>query len=208
MIVTVTRYTARLALRVKNLLDGGQVTDWRLLQLVIAPSCEDRMCCGGGSPWILCGCWPFHPTGVDVANPAPHDFPAIVLDAFETDDEGRVVFRLDHRFHALPNGRYVGILRAHPHTPPINLVRDMPGGKPPPPKGVPLPPGYGIGNGAAVFYDKCGPLPCDPPCPPPPPPPHVCVLAKFDIDLGPECSDHMVDQCAIELVRTDCGETE
>ena len=208
MIVSLTRYTARLALRVKNLLDRGQLIDWRHLQLIIAPPSDKRFECGGGSPWILCGCWPYSPTGVDIANPPPPDFPAFVLDAFETDDEGRIVFLLDHRFHTLPFGRYMGILRVHPHTPPINAVRPQPG--PPPPKpcsnGVVVPPGYGIGFPSQVRYGPHGRDYCEP-CPvPPPPPPKCCTLAEFDIELGPECAQHMVDQCVLTFERTDCGE--
>ena len=207
MIVALSRYTTRLAVRIRNLQDGGQLIKWQDIQLVIAPGQEDAgPCCGVmGSPWILCGCWPFHPTGVDVANPSPHDFPAITLDAFTTDDEGRIVFQLDKRFHDLPNGRYTGILRVHPHTPPINLV--------PPPRRqhkqhhrVIIPPGYGIGFGSQIYYDKCGEKPCEPPCFPPFPPVKCCVLSTFDIDLGPECAQHMVDQCALEFMRNDCGE--
>lgn len=205
MIVTLTRYTTRLAVRIKNLLDGGQLVHWQELQLVIAPGEDEHNDCHqGGSPWVLCGCWPFHPTGVDVANPSPHDFPALTLDAFETDDEGRVVFVLDKRFHKLPNGRYTGILRVHPHTPPINLVPHKP--SPSVLKPIPIPSGYGVGRGSQVHYERCGKAPCGPLCAPPPPPRHACILARFDIDLGPECAQHMVDQCALEFTRNDCGE--
>lgn len=197
MILSLTRYTTRLALRVKNLIDYGQLTDWHALQLVIMPGEERRSSCHvGGSPWVLTGCWPFHPTGIDVANPPRPDFPAIVLDAFDSDDEGRIVFQLDQRVHMLPNGRYTGLLRIHPHTPPINLdaiarlkVR------------APL--------GAAVRYDNDGTIvPCEDKLVPMPPKQEACVLARFDIDLGPECAQHMVDQCAVELARPLCGDNE
>ncbi len=206
MILNLTRYTTRLALRIKNLMDYRQVTDWHMLQLVISPGEDNKECCHvGGSPWVLTGCWPFHPTGIDVANPPHFDFPAIILDAFDADDEGRIVFRLDERVHSLPNGRYTGQIRVHPHTPPINLdpiaqlkVRAK--------NNIPMP--Y-IGRGAAITYTDMGEQrECEESPYPLPPKPKVqcCVLASFDIDLGPECAQHIVDQCSVEFTRSSCGE--
>lgn len=206
MIVSITRYTTRLALRVRNLVNGGQIKSWQELQLIIAPS-EDRYanCCHqGGSPWFLTGCWPFHPTGVDLANPKPFDFPAIVLDAFDADADGRIVFLLDKRFHLLPDGRYIGILRVHPHTPPINL---QPREAPRDPCEPLMPPGFYDMGGAQVRYSEEKRLkPCKPGLHPPHRPHHCCNLAVFDIDLGPECAQHMIDQCAVDLERDFCGE--
>ena len=196
MIVSLTRYTTRLALRIRTTTDGAYLTDWRKLQLVISPN---RHCKCNGSPWFLSGCWPFHPTGVDVANSVPPDFPAIVIDAFEQDAEGRIVFPLDQRVHSLPNGRYHGTVRAHEHTLPINIAAIL----------------YGreqkdLQRGASVQYRTDGQqTPCDenPPLKEPQPAP-CCNLVSFDIDLGPECAQHMIDQCAVEFAYNDCGVDE
>lgn len=193
MILSLTRYTARLALRIKNTKDLGQTTDWKQLQLVIQPPPLRKGCHVGGSPWYLYGCWPFHPTGIDLANPHVPDFPAIAIDAFEADEEGRIVFILDHRVHDLPNGRYMGTVRIRSVTPPIN---------------IPLPrrviPGH---LGAASRYTEDRYLtPCDAPPPVLIEPTPACDLFTFDIDLGPECAQHMVDQASVDMVRSSCGD--
>lgn len=199
MILTITRYTTRLALRIKSLLDRAQLTDWRQLQLVID---RPRECACSkhvpGSPWILTGCWPFHPTGVDLANPCLPDFPAIVIDAFDSDDEGRVVFILDERIHSLPSARYSGTLRVHPHQLPINVAADLARHKECRPWGQ---------NGAMIRYDTNKRLQvCTPTHAVPCPPRHVCELAHFDIDLGPECAQHMIDQAVVEFANGGCGD--
>lgn len=197
MIVTLTRYTTRLAIRLRNTLDGGQIINWRNLQLVVMPPAPENCgCCHvPNSPWVLTGCWPYHPTGVDVANPHRIDFPAMVFNAFETDKAGRIVFALDHRIDALPNGRYDGLIRVGLHEVPINMP-------------LPLSARHAKSLGAQVHYTPDGRLvPCEP-VPPPPLPVHACVLARFGIELGPECAQHMVDQCVVEFARGDCGEDE
>lgn len=194
MILTLTRYTTRLALRVKSILDLAQVTDWRNLQLVITPPHEcPNSCHVPGSPWILTGCWPFHPTGIDLANPPVPDFAPIVLDAFETDDHGRVVFIIGERVWNLPSGRYGGILRVHPHKLPINIAAAIKRSQI-----APRP------AGASVRYDNGFKHPCDMEPMEVVPRQRVCELARFDIDLGPECAQHMVDQAVVEFARADC----
>lgn len=194
MIVTLTRYMTRLALRIRNSNNSDQLTDWQNLQLVIAPMPPQKGCHVGGSPWFLHGCWPFHPTDVDLANPRLPDFPAIVMDAFETDAEGRVVFLMDRRVHELPNGRYLGTVRAHAHTPPINLPTAQK-----PAAWEPM--------GAATHYDADHVrVPCDPVAPIFSPHAPACDLYTFEIDLGPECAQHIVDQAVVDLARSDCGD--
>lgn len=215
MILSLTRNTTRLALRVKDVVQGWQLYDWRDLRLIIAPGqlnredgggcCWDNCCdcCDPmGSPWYLSGCWPFHPTGVDVANPSRYfDFPSIILDAFETDDEGRIVFLLDKRVHSLPNGRYTGILQRHAHALPINVpATDSVASNQHP---LPAP----LSLGAMIHYEPQGTMaPCNQTVTFDPPRQDACILAMFDIDLGPECAQHMVDQMAVEFRRDDCGE--
>lgn len=203
MIVYLTRYTTRLAVRLRTTTDGAQLTDWQQLQLIIMPR---PRCWTGGSPWILTGCWPFHPTGIDVANPPLPDFPAIVMDAFDTDEEGRIVFILDKRVHELPNGRYFGLLRIHPHNVPINIAAlDRQ-------KYHDHVPWAQQGRGAAITYNRETQsnrmVPCNgerlfhkPPRP-------CCDLFSFDIELGPECAQHMVDQAVVEFARSTCGDIE
>lgn len=199
MIVYLTQGMTRLALRVKEAGDRRQLTDWRLLQLLIQPGQIDTQGCGpNGSPWILTGCWPGKRTDVDVANPVPFDFPTICYDAFELDADGRIVFRLDEKFWHLPTGRYTGILRVfHQRKTPLNMLPYVNLGRKPAKPGVAIPPEYLVGQNCEPVF----------PSPPPPPIPALCcVLTTFDIDLGPTCSDHMVDQVAVNFAISTCGE--
>lgn len=199
MILYLTQGMAELGLRVKNLPTGDQVISWEDIQLLIEPGQWDSRChCGpNGSPWILHGCWPGHRTEVDIANFRP-DFPVIVYQAERLDDEGRLVFHLDERLWSLPPGRYSGTLRVAPMRgavyEPVRALRVM---TPPPNRGIP--PEYFIGR-------NCNP---EFPAPPPPPPrPKCCILSRFDIDLGPQCAEHMVDQVNVEFALTSCGGDE
>ena len=199
MIIRIDPDAVRLALRVKAG-PNFQVGSWRGLQLLVEPG--PRPCdCGGGSPMYFLGCWPgpaHTGPGVDVANFRP-DFPAIVIEAFELDMEGRVVFRIKDAFRGLPPGRYRGTLRFCPPMEPMCLtpLRDL--GKPKTDE-VRLPEGY------EFALNQCGdPFP-DPP-PPPPPPARCCVVSVFGIDLAPSCGDHYVDQIAAS-VQEGCMEDE
>ena len=198
MIVQLYPDIARLAVRIRNTKSHNFLSSWRDVQLVIQPGQLGCSCPPNGSPWILTGCWPGKITGIDIANFRP-DFPAIIIPAFERDADGRIVFALDERVHTLPPGRYTGLVRFLPHADkPFNLL-------PLPPEGtvelggeVIIPPEYAAGA------RDC---PIDFPSPPPPPPPPVCcVLATFDIDLGPDCRDHMIDQAASTFVLNVCNE--
>ena len=197
MIIRLSPGVAKLALRVVELREQKLLLDWRHLQLLIQPGQYDEDCGPNGSPWILTGCWPRHRTGVDIANYRP-DFPTICYNAFELDPDGRIVFHLDERLWQLPPGRYSGILRVYPqgHVP-VNLrtVQDV-GYKEPDPRTIP------------AEYLNVGKV-CQPEFKQPPlprPKPQCCILSTFDIDLGPLCSDHMVDQVALDYVLTTCEE--
>lgn len=203
MIVYLSRGMTRLALRIRELGEGRQLTDWRRLQLLIQRGQFDRKGCGpNGSPWFLEGCWPGHCTGIDVANPQPVDFPTICYNAYDLDADGRVVFRLDEKFQSLPTGRYSGTLRttATGFSLPLNMLPGVNLGREPIKPGVILPPGFRPGD---VFRPDptnspvCGPFPHPEPC---------CILTMFDIDIGPECSDHMVDQVVVDFALSTCGE--
>lgn len=196
MILYLAQGMSSLALRIKETNRQSQLTDWRQLQLLIQPGEAHWNECFMGSPWILTGCWPGHRTGVDVANYRP-DFPTICYDAEELDPDGRVVFRLDQRLWCLPPGRYLGSVRTYPRdgsgwVPPFNLTHNM--SRDALPKEVVLLPGY--------KNDKCYFEPGD--CPPPPMPPKCCILARFDIDLGPACHDHVIDQAAVDYAVITC----
>lgn len=209
MIVHITQGMTRLGLLIKDYGTNRILTDWRVLQLVVTPGQFDKCCAPAGSPWYLTGCWPGKRTGVDVANWRP-DFPAIVYDAFELDPDGRIVFRLDERLHRLPPGRYTGAVRTYFGKRPRTTCGPACDGRPqdipamvirPAPKRprVHIPPEYRIGA------ERC---PIDLSVPPPKPPkprPVSCVLAVFDIDLGPICSDHLIAQATAEFALADCG---
>lgn len=198
MIMRLSEGVSRIALKVRDVGTQRILTDWRMLQLLIQPGQYDVDCGPNGSPWFLHGCWPMHPTGVDIAN-YRHDFPTLCYNADELDPDGRVVFGLDHRLWELPKGRYSGILRLYPHGRlPVNLrmVHDV--HKRPAPKGIVIPEEY-----------KAGEHGCSPEFPRPvphPKPPKCCILYQFDIDLGPLCSDHIVDSVAADFAINYCGE--
>lgn len=195
MILYLIQGMSSLALRIKETNRQSQLTDWRQLQLLIQPGEAQWDTCHMGSPWVLTGCWPGHRTGVDTANYRP-DFPTICYDAEELDPDGRVVFRLDQRLWCLPPGRYLGSIRTYGHNglgwvPPFNLTHDMSREAL---EGVILPPGY---QGEGCYYQPDA-------CPPPVEPPKCCILARFDIDLGPACHEHTIDQAAVEYAVTIC----
>lgn len=195
MILHLTQGMSMLALRIKEIGSMRQVISWEDLQLLIQPGQHDAQSCyPNGSPWILTGCWPGKRTGVDVANWRP-DFPTIVYPAYKLDAEGRVVFHLDERLWELPTGRYTGILRAAP----IKQCYDFPHvllsvAPPPPDRGIPQQ--YLFGRDCCVDT---------PPDVPPRPEPKCCILSTFDIDLGPMCSDHMIDQVSVDFKLDTCG---
>lgn len=212
MILRLTQDMTRLALRIRDSWEGRQLTDWQRLQLLILPGQRDMMdqCGPNGSPWILTGCWPGKRTNVDVANWRP-DFPALICPAFTLDADGAVVFRIDDRIHSLPPGRYTGVIRVTPRQVPPYDPHDLCGSscKPLPPgpvlKPFPIKPdGKVIPPEYLVGAQDCN---VDFPTPPPPPaPPPYCILAEFDIDLGPMCVDHFIDQASVDFSLASCGD--
>lgn len=84
--------------------NGGQLIDYEHIRLVItAPACPYRL----KSEQVFYGCWPSYETpwsdGI-----LPHELPALVYPAFDTNDEGEIVFRFDSHLWKLPPGRYIG----------------------------------------------------------------------------------------------------
>lgn len=197
MIIKITEDTARLSILVRDTAHGRLAADWKNLVLIILPGQMDSNACGGGSPWYLHGCWPGKPTDVDIANPQPPDFPAMVIDAFEKNLDGGAVFILPDKFHMLPFGRYTGIVRRLPsRLLPVNLVV---------PVNPPAPPNRGIPSRYLDGYNECV---MDFPKVPHPhiTPPACCDLATFDIDYGPRCTEHMIDRVSVQFGYYDCDE--
>lgn len=212
MIIYIPRDTARLAFTLRESASGRsrRVASWEGLALYVRRH-EPCECGCPGSPWILTGCWPGKPTGVDIANPLlyPHDFPTIRIPAVGLDDDGRVEFVLTHELDHLPNGRYEGAIvfetRELIERHPWEHVKDLPKAPtvltvmPPLPKHVVIPPEY------RTEYNDCS-CAMHTEVHRPPHRPHPCVLLTFDIDLGPECSDHFAEQIVITGMAVPCPE--
>lgn len=201
MILYLSQGMTSLALRIKETIHQNQLTDWRCLQLLIQPGEAIQDVCNMGSPWILTGCWPGHRTDVDVAN-YRHEFPTICYDAYDLDAEGRIVFKFDHRLWSLPPGRYLGSVRTYPqhgHIPwhaPFNLTHDM--SRDALPKETIIPLGYNtIGSNCSPQFPESEPLK---------PEARSCVLARFEIDLGPACHEHVIDQATVEHTIFTCAD--
>lgn len=194
MILRITDDVSRVAFKITHWPSQQVLADWRNLQLVITPGEDDEKCCHvGGSPWYLYGCWPGKPVGVDVANPPKPDFPAFCINAFELDSQGRVVFILPKRWQEMYYGRYTGQIRYQPKaTQPFNLGLDFSYKEPK----SPLPPEMI----APSCEDKPKPMPVMAP-----PKQRCCILAKFFIDFGARCSEHIVDTAAFTFALNDCG---
>ena len=190
MILFISRYTARLALKIQELVSSSQLTDAVNLQLLILPGEINEECKVNvmGSPWFLKGCWPFHPTDVDLANPKLPDFPVLAYDGFDTDEEGRVVFLLDEKLWSLPDGRYTGILRIKPTNPPINFPQNIPKME-------------HIYTAQSHYTWEHRLEPCNFVASEFKTPSPICVLTTFDIDLGPQCAQHMVSQAVATLTN-------
>lgn len=194
MILHLTRYTARLALKINEIVYNHQVTSPDQLRLLIVPGEFNNECRKPrtmGSPWFLSGCWPFHPTGVDLANPRLPDFPMLGYDGFDIDSEGCIVFNFDDRLWKLPDGRYTGFLIIKPVRPPINLPSQV----------NKLQPLYTAQSHYTFDHrlEPCGFNRVEFKEPEP-----LCILSSFDIDLGPRCAEHMVSQAKVIFTRGDC----
>lgn len=197
MIIYLPKGARKLALRIKNIKDQSQLASFSGIQLLLQHGgqcgCD---CWEGGSPWVLHGCWPGKITDVDIANPwRGPDIPILVYEAQELDADGRVVFYFDSKLDALPPGRYRATVQTTPDerfvfNPAQLIAPDTP------PEKI-LPPGYETRG-------------CDPGFPQPElpePPKPVCILAVFDVDLGPSCGDHIVDQINMEYSMKSCMES-
>ncbi len=200
MIVYLNQSITTLALRIKENGDRSQLLDWRSLQLIISPPHPKYDPCYMGSPWFLWGCWPGKRVGVDVANQHVPDFPSICINAQETDADGRVVFPVGEHVRCLPVGRYLGAVQSAPQSSrvphlPYNMIVNL--GRNVYPKGKIIPPEY---QREACSIDM-PPPPCipEPVC-------SCCILAEFDIDIGPACHEHIIDQAAVDYAITYCGE--
>ncbi len=120
-------------------------------------------------------------------------------DAEGIDPDGRIVFRFDQRFWSLPPGRYIGSVRTYPYKErtwalPFNITHDL--SRDALPKDIVLPLGYQ--SEGCYFEPDC--------CLPPPEIPQCCILARFDIDLGPACHEHIIDQAVANYTITACEE--
>lgn len=159
------------------------LADWQGLALGITPGeRHGQHCCSqGGSPWYVWGCWPGHHTGVDLMNPPRPDFPAFFIQANDLKDN-LVIFNLPDRWRkTVPFGRYTGFIRYQPERvfyDPINSRVNLGAVR------VPQDPG------CYEYHEHCGcPLPALRPC----------VLAEFDVEYGPRCSQHIIDRIDVEL---------
>lgn len=198
MILQLNYDTTRIALGIRHWPTDKRVSDWRNLYLVIRPGQDDRCdCCHtGGSPWYLWGCWPGKLTGVDVANPPKPDFAAFYIQAHDYDSNGRVVFILPERWREIAYGRYTGEIW---HCAPYGPIEWLPQ-VPKLPKALQKYPTPNL-----YSHNDCNVEPPEPPVVAPPPPP-ACILAKFDIDYGYKCSEHIIRDAAVELSLASCEE--
>lgn len=198
MILHLNYDTTRVALAISHWPTGRQQSDWKHLYLVVTPGEEDAKCSchTGGSPWYLWGCWPGKPTGVDVANPGRPDFEPFYISAHELDSKGRIVFILPERWRQIARGRYTGaVWYAEPYGPLPKL--------PNVPKLYKLIEKYKTPT--LYSYSDCN-SPCPPPLPPLSEPPQACILTKFDIDYGYKCSEHIIQEAAVEMSLAACEE--
>lgn len=172
MIITITELTPKLSIRLNTYGREQRVTDWKGIQLVISPL-SGTDCCPGFvplSPWYFYGCWPGVRTGVNLNAPGGGiDFSPIVYDAFECDADGRIVFLLDEQLWRLPHGRYHGMLRTYP------------------------------ARGTSQCCQSPGVWPTSLNEPAHPVMPASCILSCFDIDYGPMCVEHYIDQIKVDV---------
>lgn len=189
MILQLNEDTTSIGIRIKSWRNQRYIGDWQGLVLGIMPGergCHDHDCCHtGGSPWYVWGCWPGHRTGVDLMNPRKPDFPAFFIHASAIDNL-LVIFNLPERWRqTVPFGRYTGFVRYQPEQmafDPINSRTNFGLVKP------------------AVTDPGCYQTPpesCS--CQGYEPHPGPCVLAEFDVDYGPRCSQHIIDRIDMEL---------
>lgn len=87
--------------------NGAQLVDYKHLRLVISAPCEPRSELPL-SPQEFKGCWPGHDTAKwNSSFELPERRPLLIYPAFDTDENGDIVFRLDSQiWNRL--GRYIG----------------------------------------------------------------------------------------------------
>lgn len=202
MIVRLTKDMVRLALRIKRVGTGEQLIDWRMLQLVLIKHKNGPY--PVASPWFFYGCWFGHKeTGVDWNHNHRHrEMPVMFFNAHELDHDGRVVFRFENKLKDLIHGRYHAEIRIYPAAvEPFNLQEkpDKQDKDIKKDKHELLPPAYWFA------IENC--------CKIPEPPLHkhkkhrkVCVIARFEVELEPDCMAHDIDQVAVDYPVIDCQE--
>lgn len=185
MILQLNEDTTSIGIRIKSWRNQRYIDDWRGLALGILPGERhgSHCCASGGSPWYVWGCWPGHRTGVDLMNPPRPDFPAFIIQANKLDDQ-IVVFNLPERWRqTVPFGRYTGFARYQPERilfDPINSRVNL--GE------LPMP------SDPGCYHTPPEPCVCHAP-----PHPRPCILAEFDVDYGPRCSQYIIDRIDVEL---------
>lgn len=173
MIITITELTPKLSIRLNTYGREYRVTNWKEIQLVISPLPGSGDCAGFVplSPWYFYGCWPGVRTGVDVnASNGGFDFSPIIYDAFECDPDGRIVFLLDDRMWSLPHGRYHGMLRSYPARQTYAVCAQQ---------------GVWPSSSTSLVEDRSER--------------RSCILSCFDIDYGPICVEHFIDQIKVDM---------
>ena len=111
MIVRICRGQPELAVRVVAPgCDGGQLVDWEDIELcILAPKCT----CEGPFSKIYfkgCGWWGHDVDRWNEQQVPPEQMPVLVYPAFDTDDDGNIVFKFDSKLWQRA-GRYVGLIR-------------------------------------------------------------------------------------------------
>lgn len=188
MILQLTEDTTSIGIRLKAVPVQQYLADWQGIALGILPGQRQCACCSqGGSPWYVWGCWPGHRTGVDLMNPPPPDFPAFFIQASDVNaKDNLVIFNLPDRWRkTVPFGRYTGFIRYQPDKvfyDPINSHINL-----------------GTRLNLAALDPGCYHAPPEPCACHWPAPPKPCVLAEFDVDYGPRCSQHIIDRIDVEL---------
>ena len=111
MIVRICRGQPELAVRVVAPgCDGGQLVDWEDIELcILAPKCT---CEGPFSKLYFkgCGWWGHDVDRWNEQQVPPEQMPVLVYPAFDTDDDGNIVFKFDSKLWQRA-GRYVGLIR-------------------------------------------------------------------------------------------------
>lgn len=200
MILRITEGISRLCFKLKHWPSQTYMRDWKNLQLLITPGEYNECKCDKNkalSPWIFKGCWMGEYHNIDINQPVRQDFPAFCIPAFETDEDGRIVFILPERWKDMCFGRYTGTIRYQPSYAriPFNAVPGFDISYKEPPSAVP--PEFtapGCMDGRIPKPEPAKPMP---PC---------CVLARFDLDFGPRCSEYITEQAAFEVAL--CREDE